>query len=91
MPVAVSFRRFFLVEVVLCTISLAQASPPQNQQPMGTSGSSTAGVHTAIYDAQQRPITAGGFVKSGPVIFQDISNATPPYMRVRTGRFGGLS
>jgi len=40
---------------------------------MGASGSSTAGVHTAIYDAQQRPITAGGFVKSGPVIFQDIS------------------
>ena len=24
-------------------------------------------------DAQQRPITAGGFVKSGPVVFEDVS------------------
>ncbi|HEX4784778.1 MAG TPA: VCBS repeat-containing protein, partial [Candidatus Sulfotelmatobacter sp.] len=40
---------------------------------MGGSGSSTAGAHTAVFDAQKRPITAGGFVKSGPIIFQDIS------------------
>ena len=25
------------------------------------------------YDAQKRPITAGGFVQSGPVVFEDIS------------------
>ncbi|MFZ0662558.1 MAG: CRTAC1 family protein [Acidobacteriaceae bacterium] len=33
----------------------------------------TGGAHTAIYDAEKRPITAGGFVKSGPIIFEDDS------------------
>ncbi|HEX5235793.1 MAG TPA: CRTAC1 family protein [Silvibacterium sp.] len=41
---------------------------------MGAGGTSTAGPHAAVYDAQHRPITAGGFVKSGPVIFKDISS-----------------
>jgi hypothetical protein len=36
-------------------------------------GSKTGGAHAAIYDQQLRPITAGGFVKSGPVIFKDIA------------------
>ncbi|MHB8262095.1 MAG: CRTAC1 family protein [Bacteroidia bacterium] len=36
-------------------------------------GSSTGGSHAAIHDSQNRPITAGGFVESGPVIFQDVS------------------
>jgi enediyne biosynthesis protein E4 len=58
-----------LLAAVLPFTSYAQ----QSQQPMGGGGSSTAGAHTAIHDAQNRPITAGGFVKSGPVIFQDIS------------------
>jgi enediyne biosynthesis protein E4 len=43
------------------------------QNPTGTGGSSTAGEHAAIHDAQNRPITAGGFVDSGPVIFKDVS------------------
>ena len=30
----------------------------------------------AIYDAEKRPITAGGFVESGPIVFQDISKAS---------------
>lgn len=38
-------------------------------------GSATGGAHKAIYDAQHRPITAGGFVKNGPVIFKDITQA----------------
>src|SRR5580658_8535773 len=36
-------------------------------------GSSTAGVFAPVLDSENRPITAGGFVKSGPIIFQDIS------------------
>jgi hypothetical protein len=36
-------------------------------------GSSTAGTFPAKLDAQQRPITAGGFVASGPVIFEDVA------------------
>ena len=36
-------------------------------------GSSTAGTFAPVYDSEHRPITAGGFVKTGPVIFEDIS------------------
>jgi hypothetical protein len=44
------------------------------QQPaQPTGGNATGGVHAPIHDAENRPITAGGFVDKGPVIFQDIS------------------
>ena len=36
-------------------------------------GSATGGVFAPVLDAEKRPITAGGFVKDGPRIFQDIS------------------
>ncbi|MCU1250193.1 MAG: ASPIC/UnbV domain protein [Edaphobacter sp.] len=55
----------------------AQASPqtaPQgkNQEPQA-GGVNTGGVHAAVLDSEHRPITAGGFVKSGPVLFQDVA------------------
>ena len=51
-----------------------QAQPPtEGSQGPAQGGSSTAGAHAAILDAQHRPITAGGFVTSGPVIFKDIA------------------
>jgi enediyne biosynthesis protein E4 len=40
---------------------------------MGGGGASTGGAHAPIHDAENRPITAGGFVKTGPVIFLDDS------------------
>ena len=36
-------------------------------------GPSTGAARDGVYDAQHRPITAGGFVKSGPVPFEDIT------------------
>ena len=39
-------------------------------------GISSAGTFAPIYDAQKRPITAGGFVNSGPVIFEDASKSS---------------
>jgi len=39
-------------------------------------GNSTAGAHAPIHDAENRPITAGGFVKSGPIVFVDDSKAS---------------
>jgi hypothetical protein len=44
------------------------ATPPQ-------SGASTGPASAAVYDAQHRPITAGGFVSSGPRIFADTAQA----------------
>ena len=36
-------------------------------------GSATGGEFAPVLDSENRPITAGGFVKEGPVIFKDIS------------------
>src|SRR6202453_1599915 len=36
-------------------------------------GSSTAGTFAPVLDSEHRPITAGGFVKTGPIVFEDIS------------------
>ena len=36
-------------------------------------GVNTGGTHAPILDSEKRPITAGGFVKTGPIIFQDIA------------------
>jgi hypothetical protein len=36
-------------------------------------GSSTGAVREGVYDAEHRPITAGGTVKTGPVVYQDVA------------------
>ncbi len=36
-------------------------------------GVNTGGAHAAVLDEQHRPITAGGFVKSGPIVFENIA------------------
>jgi hypothetical protein len=46
----------------------AAVTSPQQQ-----GGSATAGTFAPVLDSEKRPITAGGFVKVGPVVFQDIS------------------
>ncbi len=61
------------VFVALSTLPVAagQQQPPQSQQGMsGIAG----GIGAApVYDAQRRPITAGGFVDKGPIVFRDIT------------------
>ena len=48
-----------------------RAQSAQTPQPQGVV--STGGVHSAVLDKEKRPITAGGFVDSGPIIFQDVA------------------
>ncbi len=36
-------------------------------------GMANAGPQAAVFDAQHRPITAGGFVKTGPIVFENIA------------------
>jgi hypothetical protein len=65
------------------SLAIAQSSAPSQPPLYGGSaasesalqqtGSATGGVFAPVLDAEKRPITAGGFVKTGPVIFQDIS------------------
>ena len=47
--------------------------PTEGAQPATPGGMSTGGAHPAVLDAQHRPITAGGFVSIGPVVFKDIT------------------
>ena len=74
-PVLLGFWMF------LPPICQAQFSGPPGQTAPGTpgtpgapqGGSATGGVFAPVLDAERRPITAGGFVKDGPIIFQDVS------------------
>jgi len=45
--------------------------PTMNAPAAPQGGSATAGVFAPVLDSERRPITAGGFVKDGPVIFKD--------------------
>lgn len=49
---------------------VAQTAPAPPQAPAGM-GVNTGEAHAAVLDAEHRPITAGGFVKSGPIFFED--------------------
>src|SRR3954452_6566350 len=51
-----------------------ESNPGQTPQASHTEGAvSTGAAHPAVLDAEHRPITAGGFVDSGPVIFQNVT------------------
>jgi hypothetical protein len=75
----------FRIAVLLITIPAvsgwAQYGTPAGQplpaakdgQVAPRSGSATAGVFAPVLDSEKRPITAGGFVKDGPVIFKDVA------------------
>src|ERR1035437_9286537 len=52
--------------------ALAQQVPTEAQNG-GMGGNSTGGAYAAVYDSEHRPITAGGFVDAGPVVFQDLT------------------
>jgi len=62
---------------MLATMILAQAAPQSpRQEEVSPKASPTGGIaagapQKAEYDSEHRPITAGGFVKTGPVIFLD--------------------
>ena len=53
-------------------VTLAQSGAIAAQSQMGSSVN-TGGAHAAVLDSEHRPITAGGFVKSGPVVFEDVT------------------
>jgi hypothetical protein len=57
----------------LCCLSQSPAAPAPQSHPEHSSHD-TASPHPIQLDAQHRPITAGGFVKTGPVVFEDASD-----------------
>jgi hypothetical protein len=58
--------------LALAFVAIAQdakpAAPPQSQGSV-----STGAAYAPVLDADKRPITAGGFVDSGPIVFQDVA------------------
>jgi len=63
-----SVRALPLLLVIWAACVAAQEKPPQTPGVV-----STGGAHAAVLDSEKRPITAGGFVDDGPVVFQDVS------------------
>ena len=55
------------------TLALQEGKQEGMQQSQG--GMANAGPQKAEFDSQHRPITAGGFVKTGPIVFQDTAAA----------------
>ena len=45
----------------------------EGAQPPAKAGEAQTGVFPPVLDAQHRPITAGGTVKTGPIVFRDIA------------------
>jgi hypothetical protein len=59
---------------VFSVAGISHAQQPEPTQQHGATGGVSSGVAAApVYDEQKRPITAGGFVDHGPVIFEDIT------------------
>ena len=65
-------KSFSLCVIAIVWLLCCRAEAQQAQTPQG--GASTGGVYAPVHDAEHRPITAGGFVASGPVVFEDISS-----------------
>ena len=53
--------------------SLRAQNPEQPSKTPASQGMSTGAPHAVVLDSEKRPITAGGFVKSGPIVFQNIA------------------
>src|ERR1700722_1569314 len=63
------------VGLLLILIALPMYAASQEQMSSQQGGASTGGVYAPVHDAEYRPITAGGFVDQGPIVFKDVSQA----------------
>jgi hypothetical protein len=77
---------FLLILVLTGTTSLqaqrapsaagkSAASAASNKPQPAQAGMASGSLQKAVFDDQHRPITAGGIVKTGPVIFRDVAAA----------------
>lgn len=75
----VRLSSFFFASLLLLFSSEALLHAQQSQTTtMATQqgGASTAGVHAPIHDSENHPITAGGLVEKGPIVFEDLSRSS---------------
>jgi hypothetical protein len=63
-----------IIAAMIASVSRAQQPTPPAQQGQQGMGGIAGGIGAApVYDEQKRPITAGGFVDKGSVVFEDIT------------------
>ncbi len=76
-PTAASLLAFAAIILLAAPHVFSQkkdANQPAASQMQPTQGAvSTGGAHAAVLDSEKRPITAGGFVDSGPIVFQEVA------------------
>jgi hypothetical protein len=67
----------FMVAFLLPLAGWAQTLPQPGAKPQqgGMGGNATGGTFAPVYDSDHRPITAGGFVETGPDLFEDITKS----------------
>src|ERR1700680_954292 len=76
-----SMNKTAILFLCLCGMADAQGQGSGVSSPFGTDpsarpqqgGSATRGEFAPVLDSEKRPITAGGFVKTGPIVYQDVS------------------
>src|SRR5450631_1934837 len=73
-PLAVAASLIGLVQILSAQQAPAVSEPKQNPQDSGYMRVLTRPTHPPVFDAQHRPITAGGFVDGAPVVFEDITH-----------------
>jgi hypothetical protein len=56
-------------------LATGAANPQGQAMGQAAGGMTNAGPQQAVFDSQHHPITAGGFVGTGPIIFQDVAAA----------------
>jgi enediyne biosynthesis protein E4 len=63
----------FALLMLLATPGLIAQAPPARPSSQGTpqSGMAAGSIEGSLLDEQHRPVTAGGFVKSGPIVFMN--------------------
>jgi enediyne biosynthesis protein E4 len=70
---------YAILKVLAAAPSASTDSPASSKAvnagdaPPGQSGSSTRGTFAPVLDSEKRPITKGGFVKQGSVVFMDVA------------------
>jgi hypothetical protein len=61
------------ISTVVCAQEAAGGAPAQQPATPGAGAQDVSSPHAVQLDEQHRVITAGGFVKSGPVVFEDVT------------------
>jgi hypothetical protein len=65
--------RIFAAGFAFASVALCQETPKPATAPQSQGSVSTGAAYAPVLDANKRPITAGGFVDSGPIVLQDVA------------------